>query len=246
VALDFNGSNQRLIRVGGGVGGTLAYFAWSWPDSTGLTQRTIVREYLSSTDTMRMYHYSNRNYISYIRGAVSIFIFLAGAGSGVWGGAATSHVSTGAGATNVWVGGAKNSGQFNSNTSANQELIIGANGFGNYYDGKLSHVGQWDLGLTDAEHIGLSRGVSPRRTRPNNLAAYWELTGNYSPEVDFINKKWLTLNNGPTKYPERPVFRPLGVINVGLSGGGPVTPGRNVLPLCPCCGYQGTNGQGGD
>jgi hypothetical protein len=47
--------------------------------------------------------------------------------------------------------------------------------WGNYMDGLIAHVAIWDVALTDAEILDLSRGARPDRIRPGNLKAYYTL-----------------------------------------------------------------------
>lgn len=43
----------------------------------------------------------------------------------------------------------------------------------------------WNIGLTPAEVLALSKGMSPLLLRPQNLKAYWPMHGSASPEKDY-------------------------------------------------------------
>jgi hypothetical protein len=50
----------------------------------------------------------------------------------------------------------------------------------------------WNVVLTAAEHLSLSKGVLPYKIRPSALIGWWQLDGLQSPEPDFSGKA----NNG--------------------------------------------------
>ena len=60
---------------------------------------------------------------------------------------------------------------------------IGMQG-GVLFDGRIAEVGIWTVTLSAAEVLALSKGVSPRRIRPDSLIGYWPLYGVASPEPD--------------------------------------------------------------
>ena len=53
--------------------------------------------------------------------------------------------------------------------------------------GDIAEVAIWDIDLTDAEVLLLSKGVSPLLVRPGNLVGYWPLVGNTSPEINYLS-----------------------------------------------------------
>ena len=54
-----------------------------------------------------------------------------------------------------------------------------------HLDGRMAHIGIWNVVLSAAEVAALAAGVSPLRIRPSALVAYWPLWGNSSPEPDW-------------------------------------------------------------
>jgi len=54
------------------------------------------------------------------------------------------------------------------------------------FDGEIANAVIYNVALTDAEVLSLSLGCSPLLVRPGNIAAYWHLIGNDSPEPDFV------------------------------------------------------------
>lgn len=71
--------------------------------------------------------------------------------------------------------------------------------------GAIAECGMWDIALTDAEVIMLSKGVSPIYVRPQNLVSYWPLLGRSSPDRDLVGRQELTVN-GTTTVPHTRVF----------------------------------------
>jgi len=57
----------------------------------------------------------------------------------------------------------------------------------NFFDGRVAEVGIWNVALTAVEITALSRGVSPRRIRPESLVGYWPVWGLSSPEPAFMS-----------------------------------------------------------
>jgi hypothetical protein len=53
-----------------------------------------------------------------------------------------------------------------------------------FFDGKLAEIGIWDVELTDAEFLTLSKGLCPKFVRPANLRLYVPMYGTDSPELD--------------------------------------------------------------
>ena len=82
------------------------------------------------------------------------------------------------------------------------------------FDGVLSMVAMWDVDLTDVEFKQLAKGVSPWRTRPQNLRLFMPLDMSV-PELlamDFTGRETFTLtgtpNYDPVHDPDRPPVTP--------------------------------------
>jgi hypothetical protein len=62
-----------------------------------------------------------------------------------------------------------------------------------YFDGSIAEAAIWDVALTDADVAILATGASPLTVKPGSLVAYWPLIGAYSPEIDLIQGRDLTV-----------------------------------------------------
>lgn len=101
----------------------------------------------------------------------------------------------------------------------------------NPFSGDIAEVGVWDVDLTAAEILSLSKGVSPLLIRPASLVFYAPMFGNADPEPDLIEGRSLT-NTSTTKsahprvlYPSRPMISmtpaaapPAGVVGPLIGG----------------------------
>jgi hypothetical protein len=56
---------------------------------------------------------------------------------------------------------------------------------GRAWDGDIADAAIWNIALSDADVLALSKGVSPLLMHPEALVAYWPLIGNNSPENNF-------------------------------------------------------------
>ena len=80
--------------------------------------------------------------------------------------------------------------------------------------GDIAEVGIWDVALTDAEVLVLSRGVSPLFVRPAALIAYFPIMGRTSPEINYLDRTAVLSVQGtltaaahvPIKMPRSPKF----------------------------------------
>ena len=100
----------------------------------------------------------------------------------------------------------------------------GSSGF-SPLNGRMAEFGVWDVALTAAEMLSLSKGVSPLLVRPNNLIAYWPLSGVGSPEPNRVSLNHLTVFGSMAKadHPPRLIAPALPILGRGVSGGpGPI------------------------
>lgn len=72
-------------------------------------------------------------------------------------------------------------------------LLFESGSITNYMNGRLAEAGIWNVALSAADILQLSKGVSPRLVRPEALVAYWPLVGRASPEPDLRGGFDLTL-----------------------------------------------------
>jgi len=69
--------------------------------------------------------------------------------------------------------------------------------------GRIAECGVWNVALSDAELLMLSKGFSPLQIRPESLIAYWPILGRTSPEIDLVGRLELTVT-GPPLVKEHP------------------------------------------
>jgi hypothetical protein len=75
-----------------------------------------------------------------------------------------------------------------------------------YFSGRIAEVAIWDVSLTDAEGVMLSKGVSPLQVRPQSLVFYAPL---YADEdIDIVGGLILTPGGTPQTADHPPVYRP--------------------------------------
>lgn len=91
---------------------------------------------------------------------------------------------------------------------------------GVYTSGSIAEVAIWDVALTDAENISLSKGVSPLLIRPASLVFYAPLQN--SEDRDIIGGNALTPFNTPTVSAHPRVLYPVGqaIFPIAAAGGG--------------------------
>lgn len=109
-----------------------------------------------------------------------------------------------------------------STSLSDPRFRIGANSqstAGNLWNGELSEVAIYDVGLTDTEIVSLAKKADPRVIRPVSLAGYWPLIGRYSPEIDLVGGNNGTLTGPPTNAVHPSIFRPRRRGGVQISAG---------------------------
>lgn len=78
-----------------------------------------------------------------------------------------------------------------------------------YAEGDIAEAAFWNVALSAAEILALSRGYSPLFIRPANIIAYLPMFGNDSPELDrWKNRHDFSLVNAPTKADHPPIIYP--------------------------------------
>lgn len=76
----------------------------------------------------------------------------------------------------------------------------------NYFNGLEAEWGVWNVALSDLEFMILAAGISPLLVRPDALVFYAPLMGAYSPEIDLIGHRDLTVT-GATAAVHPPISR---------------------------------------
>ena len=74
---------------------------------------------------------------------------------------------------------------------------------GDEWDGQIGEVAMWDVALTDAEVLILSKGFSPLFIRRANLKHYWTFRNGLSG-IDIVGGFNLTAFNTPTHGASHP------------------------------------------
>lgn len=68
----------------------------------------------------------------------------------------------------------------------------------NHFDGRLCEVAIWNVALSDAEMVALSRRIPAWKIRPTAIVDYWPVYGRWSPELDLSTTAGdLTVVNSP-------------------------------------------------
>jgi len=118
----------------------------------------------------------------------------------------TAYINGGSAATNT-----------NSSSPATPDrLSIGRAGDStpsSEYNGKIAEVAIWNVALTAAEVLMLSKGYCPLCVRQESLVYYNPLFGRYSPEIDLINSLEITVVGGGVgnlPYPHPRMIYPQG------------------------------------
>ena len=96
-----------------------------------------------------------------------------------------------------------------------------------YFDGSIAELGIWEVVLTDAEQLMLSKGVSPLLVRPASLMLYFPLVGRNSPEIELTNSYNMTLTNSPTVDVHPRVYMPASWEDL-VANAAPVSPGTRI------------------
>jgi len=94
-------------------------------------------------------------------------------------------------------GGSSATGTTNLTATGLDRLSVGRVGDStpsSEFNGQIAEVALWDVALTAADALMLSKGYSPLFVKPGNLIAYYPIIGNNSPETDLIAGANLTVN----------------------------------------------------
>ena len=77
------------------------------------------------------------------------------------------------------------------------------------FDGDIAEAAVWNIALSDAEVLALSKGLSPLLMHPEALVAYWPLIGNNSPENNLrSNSATMSIVGSLSKSVHPPIFMP--------------------------------------
>jgi hypothetical protein len=85
---------------------------------------------------------------------------------------------------------------------------FGAANFGLGFDGDIAETAIWNVALSAADIAMLALGISPQLIRPDALVWYVPLLGQYSPEIDVVSHRDLTVT-GATVSAHPRMFYPI-------------------------------------
>lgn len=102
-------------------------------------------------------------------------------------------------------GAGKGTSGANSWSGTLSRLTIGARNASVFFNGAIAEVAIWQLTLTDAEILALAAGVAPWFVHPEGLITYAPLLQGYSPDIDIVGGKTLTLTAAPTLVDGPPI-----------------------------------------
>jgi hypothetical protein len=138
-------------------------------------------------------------------------------GTGSWQHLILRKDGTGGTALQGWINGSQvcsGSGSQSVPNNADVTPVMGDTGTRPGVNGFQAETAIWDVALTDAELVALSKGLNPMMLRPGNLRGYWPLWGSDSPERDYSGRgNTGTLANSPGNgrhAPVMPFMVPLG------------------------------------
>ncbi len=78
------------------------------------------------------------------------------------------------------------------------------------FTGQIAEAAIWNVALTAAEVLSLSKGVCPLLVRPNNVVAYWPIVGRVSTERERVGNFHLTVTGATQSAHPPKVFYPDG------------------------------------
>lgn len=80
-------------------------------------------------------------------------------------------------------------------------------------NGSIAEAAIWNVALSDAEVLSLSKGISPRVVQPKGLVAYWPLYGRITSEPDLVGNFAFTMNGTMSQAAHVPrIFNPVGPV----------------------------------
>ena len=104
----------------------------------------------------------------------------------------TTEVNFGTGINRTTIGAAENGGTQN-----------------NHADGQIAEAAVYDIALTAADVVVLSKAFSPLLVRRDALVSYWPIIGRTSPEVDIVGGLNMTVTEA-TVAPHPRIYYPAG------------------------------------
>lgn len=126
--------------------------------------------------------------------------------SGTW-----VHVAAVFGASNSRYlytdGTAGSEGTVECGTLSADQMSVGERRGSLFFSGSIAHPAVWNVALSAVDIGALASGASPLMVRPDALKNYWPLL-NYSPEIEIVSRKEMTLNNTPTWADDPVIYYP--------------------------------------
>ena len=215
MSYEFNGTTQYLQNTSTPITAPpFTISAWMNTDRIDGGSQTVmaIMNDGSAGDWFRFYGYSGGTIFIIMDARDSTAVFAATTtqfSADTWHHVAGQNSSTTARAAWLDGGGKGTNSELRTPDGINAMSIgrMGDSTPGGYFDGEIAEVGLWNIALTDAEILLLSKGFSPLFVRPQNLVCYWPLIRNANDIVGGYN---MTAYNTPTITPHPKIIRPAG------------------------------------
>lgn len=211
MARDFDGTDDIINwGTGGGMGAASNWSmsAWVRPDTSGGTSRTIVAKRSAFSAGNNQFYGTHNTSGHFAIGkdgtsASSSLTITVGSWNHVVSSATNTTVTFHVNGTSASV-----STDMRTGTGTTQPLAIGGltTEAVQFFDGALAEIALWNVVLTTAEQLALSKGFSPILIKPENLVHYFPLIGRNSPEIDLMNSPTGTLT-GTSNFPHPRVIQ---------------------------------------
>lgn len=202
-------SSQYLTYTGAAVTTTpLTLACWFYSNDTAAAQGLVALGYSDAVDTSRFVLTANGNIAgdpvratAHDAGTIHPAVTTTGYSANTWHHACGVFASSTS--RSAYIDGGSKGTTTNSHTPIGIDRtyigVVEGAGLTNYMSGRIAEAAIWNVALTDAEVLMLSKNRCPLFVRPANLVSYWPLLGANSPEIDPVGKYDMTLTNGPTK-----------------------------------------------
>lgn len=200
----FTAASSHKLEHGAGLvtAAPLSISIWGRPTSTAANLVAFALGHNSAGDNRFVLYYNALGTISFASvnaGAAGIAVSTTGYSANVW--SHVAGVTSAANARAAYLNGSSKGTEATSVTPGAIDITdIGAQHAGSstptsFFDGDLAEAALWDAALDDAEVAALAKGMSPLLIRPQSLVGYWPVIGKYSPEIDVVNAKDMTVTS---------------------------------------------------
>ena len=235
----FDAVDDYLPYAGGVVQGTpFTISAWGKSDATDAVTRTLVSigSNAATDQYLALQRYSASAYVYSKNGATVGEINVTGLTANNW--HHQAFVSSGNASRYAYRDGTTKSTENTTSVAPNAHNLTRIGGRAqsggtpnDLWDGKLAHVAIWNIALTDAQIVALSRGADPRDIAPDNLISYWPLAGTASPEPDVKSGFDMTVNGATADTGDNPTMWPQGTLPIYVTAGTLATSTDSTAPF---------------